>query len=198
MLKGAVEAERAERDAYMIAQAGAVLRLPVLYLPRRPAARLALFSCWQSIALVAARHRNLAFRLTLAASTVGAALAFWALMDRQEAKPDPSSLAPVLNETVVYRQATPPQPDADQESLEHPYSEQVEASDELDDDNVNRPSNFPRAVQIVRFVKPDVPPEISKVTSLRESRRSAIGDKAKVAASGGKAIARKTAVASVR
>jgi hypothetical protein len=52
----------------MIAQAGAVLRLPVLYRPHRPAARLAAFPCWQSIALVATRHRKLVIPLTFAAT----------------------------------------------------------------------------------------------------------------------------------
>jgi hypothetical protein len=70
-------------DAYMSVQEGAVLRLPVLYLPRRPAPRLAIFSCWQSMALVAARHRNLVFPLTLAASALTGVL-IWTLMDGQE------------------------------------------------------------------------------------------------------------------
>ena len=96
-------------DAYMSVQAGAVLRLPVLYLPRRPAPRLAIFSCWQSMALVAARHRNLVFPLTLAASALTGVL-IWTLMDGQETKPDTTSLAPVRNETVVYRQARRPEP----------------------------------------------------------------------------------------
>jgi len=147
----------------MIAQAGAVRRLPVIYLPRRPGARLAIFPCWQLITLVATRHRKLALPLTLAASALSGALVIWALIDRQQTKLDTSSLGAVRNETVVYRQASPPQPNVDQESSEHPYTEQIEASDELDDDNI--PSNFSRTVQIVRFVKPDGPAEIGKVTS---------------------------------
>jgi hypothetical protein len=86
-------------------------------------------------------------------------------------KTDTTSLAPVRNETVVYRQAPRPQPNADEESSEHPYTEQIEASDELDDDNV--PSNFPRAVQIVRFVNPDALAGIGTMTS---AARGSIGE----------------------
>src|SRR5215471_11634776 len=132
-------------------QAGAALRLPVLYLPR-PMARSAISTCWQSTALIAARHRNLAFPLMLAASALGGSLAIWGVMDRHVIEPGTTSLALVRNETVVYRQAPPPPPDADQQYSEHPYTEQVEASDEVENDNVNVPSIFPRPVQIVRFV----------------------------------------------
>jgi hypothetical protein len=86
-------------------------------------------------------------------------------------KTDTTSLAPVRNETVVYRQAPRPQPNADEESSEHAYTEQIEASDELDDDNV--PSNFPRAVQIVRFVNPDALAGIGTMTS---AARGSIGE----------------------
>jgi hypothetical protein len=52
-----------------------------------------------------------------------------------------------------------------------PYSEQVEAFDELEDDV---PSNFPRAVQIVRFDNPDAPAGTDKViAAARESIRAA-------------------------
>jgi hypothetical protein len=156
----------------MIAEAGAVLRLPALYLPRRSAARLAISSCRQSVALLAARHRNLAFPLTLAVASVLAwALANSAIMDRSETKPDTTSPASVRNETVIYRQPRPPQPSAEQDYSEHPYTEQIEASDELEYDNV--PTNFPRAVQTVRFVNPDAPAGIGTVTS---AARGSIGE----------------------
>ena len=155
----------------MIAQAG----LTALYLPRRPARSPIL--CWQSIALVAARHRNLAFPLALGASALVGALVTSAIMGRHcgpsGTKLDTILLATVRNETVVYRQARPPQPNADQDYSEHPYTEQIEASDQVEDDDV--PSNFPRSVQIVRFVNPDAPAGIGKMTATsRKSIREAL------------------------
>jgi hypothetical protein len=141
----------------MITQIGAVPRLAALYLPRSPGARLP--TSWQAIKW---RHRNLAFPLKLAASALAGALATSAIVDRQESKPETTTLDPVRNETVVYRQARSPQTDAEQDYSEHPYTEQVEASDELVDDNLLL--NFPRVVQTVRFVNPDAPVDISTVT----------------------------------
>jgi len=135
----------------MIAQVG----LPVLYVPPRPA-RFTAF-CWQSIAFVAAQHRNLAFLLKFGASALA-----WVLVtsdiieepvaDLEQAKLEMSQLANVRNETVVYRSAPPTQPNADQ-GYQHPYTEQIEASDQLEEDVA--PSNFPRSVQVVRFVNPE-------------------------------------------
>jgi hypothetical protein len=86
----------------------------------------------------------------------------------QEAKIETTLFATVRNETVVYRQARPPHTNADQDYSVHPYTEQTEASDQLEDNDV--PSNFPRSVQIVRFVNPDVPASIGNVTAMpRES-----------------------------
>jgi hypothetical protein len=88
----------------MIAQAG----LPALYVPPRPA-RYTSF-CWQSIALVAAQYRHLAFPLKF---SVGALA--WVLLtsgtieepvvDREEAKLEITQLATARNETVVYQSA---------------------------------------------------------------------------------------------
>jgi hypothetical protein len=150
-------------DAYMIAQAGVVQRLPALYLPRRPAARIAIFPCLQSIALVARRHRNIALLVTLAASALPAALAIWASVEHQDVKLDTSSLVAVRNETVVYRQAPRPDPIVAPQTLEHPYSEQLEASDELDDDSHG--PKYSRTVEVVRYVNPEGPTEIGNVTS---------------------------------
>jgi hypothetical protein len=153
----------------MIAPAGAVLRLPVLYLPPRPAARLAIFPSCYSIALVAMRHRNLALPL-LVASALSGAVATWALIGRQEIKTNTSSLVAVRNETVVYRQPRRPRPNLEQESSEHPYTEQIESTDELEDDNI--PSNFVRTVQTLHFVNPDATSGTAKVTvAARESIR---------------------------
>src|SRR5436190_15508893 len=73
--------------AYMIAQAGAVQQLRAFFLLRRSAARLAISSCWQSIARDAARHCNVALPLTLAASALTWALANSAILDRSKTKP---------------------------------------------------------------------------------------------------------------
>ena len=145
----------------MIAQAG----LPALYLPGRPP-RFTTF-CWQSIALVTARHRNLAFPLTLGASALAGALATSAIIEepilgRQQAKLETTQLATVRNETVVYRQARPALPNANQDYLEHPNTEQIEAADQLEDDD--GPSNVPRSVQVVMFVNPDAPVGIGEMT----------------------------------
>jgi hypothetical protein len=154
----------------MITQAG----VSALCLPRRPA-RFATF-CWQSIALVAARHRNLTFPLKLGASALAGALVTSAIIEkpivgRQETKLETTGLATDRNETVVYRQERPPQPNADQDYSEHPHTEQIETSDQLEDDNT--PSNFPRNVQIVRFVNPDAPAGIEKMTA---APRESIGE----------------------
>jgi hypothetical protein len=150
----------------MIAQAS----LTALYLPLRPA-RFTTF-CSQSIALVAARHRNRVFPLTLGASALVGALVTSATIEkpavgRQEVKLETTGLATVRNETVVYRQERPPQPNADQDYSEHPYTEQIETLDQLEDDDA--PSNFPRNVQIVRFVNPDAPAGIDETAAPRES-----------------------------
>jgi hypothetical protein len=155
----------------MIAQAS----LTALYLPRRPA-RFTTF-CPQSIALVAARHRNRTFPLTLGASALVGALVTSATIEkpavgRQEVKLETIRLATVRNETVVYRQERPPQPNADQDHSEHSYTEQIEASDQVEDNDA--PSNFPRSVQIVRFVNPGAPVEIGEMTTPRESIREAL------------------------
>jgi hypothetical protein len=156
----------------MIAQAGPL----AVYFPRGPA-RFTSF-CWQSIALLAERHRNLAFPLTLGASALAGALVTSAILEepilgRQEAELETTRLATVQNETVVYRQARPPQPNADQDYSEHPNTEQIEASDQLEDDGV--PSNFPRSVQIVRFVNSDAPAGSGKMTAVsREMIRDAL------------------------
>jgi hypothetical protein len=146
----------------MIARAGAVLRPAALYLPRHAPVGLAALFCRQAIARIAARHRNVAFPLKLAASALAGALATLTIMDYQVGKPDATGLS-VRNETVVYRQARTPQTHAEQAYSEHPYTEQVEASDELEDETV--PSNYPRLVQTVRFLNPDAPVSIGSLTA---------------------------------
>jgi hypothetical protein len=157
----------------MIGQAGALPRPAWLYLPPRPAVRLATSSRWQVIAIFAARHRNFAFPLTLAASALAGALATSTIMDWRDSEPQPPAVEPVRNETVVLWEAPPSVADAAQRYSDHPYTEQVEASDELEDDNI--PANFPRAVRTVRFVNPNAPIDSSTVVAAaRESSRPAL------------------------
>ena len=135
----------------MIAQAG----LPVLYVPPRPA-RFASFR-WQSIAFIAAQRRNIAFALKFGASALAWLLVTSGIIeepvvDLGQARLEMSQLATGRNETVVYRSAPPSEPDMDQ-SYQHPYTEQIEASDQPEEDV--DPSNFPRSVQVVRYVNPE-------------------------------------------
>lgn len=144
----------------MIAQAD----LPALYLQGRSARFIGF--CWQPISLVAARHGHFGFSLTLGASALVGVLVTSAMIEktavgRQEAKLETTRLATVRNETIVYRRE--PQPNADQDYLGHPYTEQIEVSDQLEDEDT--PSNFPRTVQTVRFVNPDALAGIGRVTS---------------------------------
>jgi hypothetical protein len=146
----------------MIAQRGIVLRLPAVYLPRWPAVRLFIVSYWQTIAFVAMRHRNVALGLALAVAVLSGVIAIWAFMDHQEIKSDASLLTDAHNETVVYRRSSPAGLNVDEESSEHPYTEQLEASDELDNESLA--SKYPRIVEVVRYVNPDVLTEIGNVT----------------------------------
>jgi hypothetical protein len=132
----------------VIEQAIAVPRRVALYLPSPPTARLALFFRWEAITSLAARHRKLAFPLTLAASAVAGALTTSAVLDWQDSKSVTAAIEPVPNETVVYLQKRPPMANPEQGDSQHPDTVQVEASDEIDDGDI--PSNFPRAVQTVR------------------------------------------------
>jgi hypothetical protein len=125
-----------------------------------------------------ARHfRELAFRLTLVGSALAGALVTLIIMDcqdsKQDGKPETFALASAGSETVVYRQARPLQTNEEQGYSDHPYTEQLETSDDLDDDGA--PSIFPRAVQTVRFVNPDAPAGIGTVaTAARESIKQAM------------------------
>ena len=99
---------------------------------------------WESITLIARRHRTVALSLTLAASALSAGS-----VDRRDLC-HTSVLVPVRNETVVYRQAPTPEPVVAQELSEDPYTEQFEASDELDDESLQ--SKYSHTVQVVRYV----------------------------------------------
>jgi hypothetical protein len=147
----------------VIEQEAALSRRAALYLPPRPTARAALFFRWEALAiLAAARHRKLAFPLTLAASALAGALTTSAVLDWQDSRPAPETIALAANQTVILPQPRQSLASAEQELSQHPYTLQVEAADEIDDDDI--PSNFPRAVQTVRFTNPDAPLETSSVT----------------------------------
>ena len=151
----------------MIEQVVAVPRRGALYLPSRPSARLALFLGWETITVLAARHRKLAFPLTLAASAVAGAITTSAVLDWQDSKPVPVAIEPardetaVRNETVVYLQPRPAIAASEQDLSQHPYTLQIEAADEIEDGDI--PSNFPRSVPTVRFVNLDAPVSTSAI-----------------------------------
>jgi hypothetical protein len=163
----------------MIAQAS----LPVLYVPPRPA-RFTTF-CWQSIALVAARYRNLAFPPIFGASALAWVLVTSGVREapvlhRERAEPEITQLATARNETVVYRSAPKTEPSADQGYSQQPYTEQIEASDQLEDDGA--PPNFPHSVQIVRFVNPEAAAEIEKtITTPLDSMQEGLTEDANIA-----------------
>jgi hypothetical protein len=137
-------------------QSAAVLQFPALYVPRVPRGLWAICACWESITLMARRHHNVALSLTLAASTLFAAPAHREDTNLGTAE-DPR------NETVVYRQGATPEPIVHQQSFEDQYTEQFEASDELDDDTLQ--TRYPRSVQVVRYVHLEGPIEIANVAS---------------------------------
>jgi hypothetical protein len=151
----------------MVTQAG----LPVLFVPPRPA-RFASFR-WQ--ALAAAQHRAIAFTLMFGGGAVA-----WALLtsgiveepavDLGQPKLETTQLATIRNETVIYRSAPPSQSDMVQ-GYQHPSTEQIEASDQLEEDVY--PSNFSRSVQVVRYVNPE---GLDKTATPRESMQEGLID----------------------
>jgi hypothetical protein len=145
----------------MIAQASALLWLRVLYLPRRSVGLLLSFIRRQSIVLAAPRRRNAALSLTLGVGALCGAVAIWAFRDQQEINLDTSTAVTLRNETVVYKQALPPEPII-QESAENSSIEQFEPSDEHDE---SLQSRYSSSVQVVRYVNLDALPEIGNVTS---------------------------------
>jgi hypothetical protein len=79
-------------------------------------------------------------------------------------------LASVQNETIIYQQERSTQPNAAQDHSEHPYTKQIEASDQIRNDDT--PSNFPLTVQLIRFNNPDSPADVENMTAApRESIR---------------------------
>ncbi|HEY7248616.1 MAG TPA: hypothetical protein VH678_32535 [Xanthobacteraceae bacterium] len=152
----------------MIEQSVAVPRRAALYLPSRSSARPALLFRWGAIGILAARHRYAAFPLTLAASAVAGAFTTSAVLDWQDSVPVPVAMTvePARNETVVYPRPRQPIANAEQDLSQHPYTVQIEASDEIQDADL--PSNFPRAVQTLRFVNADAPVTTSAIAPRTE------------------------------
>ena len=155
----------------MIPRKPPVPRSGARYRPRRSGMGSVAFSLRQSILLVPPRARNVAFALTLAASTLTGALVTFAILDApengQESTPSgtPQGFALASAGSQTFRPARTALPESGEEQgySEHPQTRQVEASDDLDDGGV--PSNFPRTVQTVRFVNPQATASIGTVAA---------------------------------
>ena len=159
----------------MIALAGAVMRnLGAHIVVRRVSRRSASSLHWPAVALGAVssiRYQDAVGALKLAAGAFAGAAVTISIMNYQDSGPDVPAvetfqLASARNETVVYRQDRPIvqaqilQGDADQA---HPYTEQVEVSDDIDDEAPA--SSYRRPVQTVSFVNPDEPASIGTITA---------------------------------
>src|ERR1700738_1809978 len=130
------------------------------------------FCVWLLFFSIFRQAYRAALPLALGASALAGALVTSAIMGRHEARMDATLLATVRNETVVYRQARPPKPNADQDFSELPYTEQIEGADRLEDNDVQL--NFPRSVQIIRFVNPEAAGSGKLTATVRESIREGL------------------------
>jgi hypothetical protein len=130
------------------------------------------FCVWLLFFSIFRQAYRAALPLALGASALVGALVTSAIMGRHEARMDATLLATVRNETVVYRQARPPKPNADQDFSELPYTEQIEGADRLEDNDVQL--NFPRSVQIIRFVNPEAAGSGKLTATVRESIREGL------------------------
>jgi hypothetical protein len=102
------------------------------------------------------------FALKLAAGALVVAVAALAIMNYRDPEPAVTGFEPASNETVVYRRASPP----------HARSEGTEAADQAADQKDEAGSQYPRAVQTVRFVNPD--PPLSITAAAREMIKRAL------------------------
>jgi len=136
----------------MIAQTAAAMRTPrAFYVPQRAADRPALSFRWPAIALAAVRYRNAIGGFKLAAIGFALIAATLAIMTYQEGRQDSVAIEPAGNETIVFRRG----------EQSYRQAEQAEAyNDQEEGDQEPAPSNYPRVVQIVRFVHTDLPPNI--------------------------------------
>jgi hypothetical protein len=161
----------------MIAQAGAVMRHPSARVAtRRAQLRAASSLSWPALAwgaVTAVGYQDVVGALKLAAGAFAGAAVTLAILNYQDSQqPETPAIEAAVNETVVYRQDRQGGPTlASAES--HPYTVQVEVSDDLDDDNA--PANYPRAVQTVSFVNPAQPQSIASLTAAaRQSIKQAL------------------------
>jgi hypothetical protein len=126
-------------------------------------------------ALSAIGYQDVVGALKLAAGAFAGAAVTLAILNYQDSQqPETPAVETAVNETVIYRQDRPRQDGPTLASVEsHPYTEQVEVSDDLNDDGT--PANYPRAVQTVAFVNPDQPQSIASLTAAaRQSIKQAL------------------------
>jgi rare lipoprotein A (peptidoglycan hydrolase) len=129
---------------FMIAQAAAAIRGPrALCLPRS-GFRLAPSLRWPAIVLAVRKYRQRLSSITLAAGTLAVAATF-AFVIYSEVKQDSPAIDAVRNETILYRH----------HEASHKQTARLEASDEQEDEQELARSNYPRAVQLIRFAKPN-------------------------------------------
>ena len=117
-------------------------------LPSRAADRMALSSPWLTITVGAIRYCNATDGCKLAAGIFALAGATLAIITCLQGRQDTAGVVPVRNETIVLRQK------------EQPYTQtgqigQIEAADDQEVDERAVPSNYPRAVATIRFIRPD-------------------------------------------
>ena len=139
-------------NAYMMAQAG----LKILSLAIR---RVRLTAA----SLVAGRPFALKLGTIALAGVMASTIVEEATVAFHNSQLEMSALASVQNETVIYRQERPTQPNANQDYSEQPYTEQIEASDQIEKGDT--PSKFPLTVQIVPFVNPDPPVDFENMSA---------------------------------
>jgi len=87
------------------------------------------------------------FGLKIAAGVLAVAMVALAIMNYRDAEPAATGVEPAGNETVVYRRAAP----------SHARSQEANTADQGDETG----SQYPRAVQTIRFVNPDPPLSIT-------------------------------------
>jgi hypothetical protein len=95
----------------------------------------------------AGRHDEAVLWVKLSAGALAIALLALAIINNQSSRPGGPALGPSRNETVVYRQGTP----------QKSYARAIHADVPGDASNRVVLSNYPRAVQTIRFVNPDLP-----------------------------------------
>ena len=143
-------------------------RRPAIALPRRPTIVLTLRAPWiaralrRAAILLGAVLSRAVFGLKLAAGAVVVAVAALAIMNYRDPEPAVTGFEPASNETVVYRRASPP----------YARLEGADAADQAADQKDEAGSQYPRAVQTVRFVNPD--PPLSITAAAREMIKRAL------------------------